>query len=224
MSLESLTSQPDLSVSGATFGPRSSEKARILVVEDGLSEREALVRVLQFEGYEVPSAREPAAAMQYVDQPIDVVVSDLRMGKQSGIDLLQMWRERRPTTPFIIVTAYGEIESAVNAMKLGARDYITKPIDPTKLLNLIQTCLAERKASQSSHFVPTAGESAADDSADPNAVAAKDESRLDSMEKSFILQTLRKCDGNRTRTAHELGISVRTLQRRLKAWGINAPE
>ena len=56
---------------------------------------------------------------------------------------------------------------------------------------------------------------------EPTVAAAEDESRLDTLEKSMILQTLKRFDGNRTRTAHELGISVRTLQRRLTVWGIN---
>lgn len=131
-------------MSTPTTGPRPTTPARILVVEDGPGEREALVRVLQLEGYEVLAARDPATAMMFVDRPIDLVISDLRMGKQTGLDLLQMWRERHPTTPFIIVTAYGEVESAVNAMKLGARDYLSKPIDPGRLLNLVHKCIADR--------------------------------------------------------------------------------
>lgn len=120
------------------------QKPLILVVEDGAGEREALARVLRFEGYEVATARDAAAALRHLDEPIDLVISDLRMGKQTGIDLMRAWCERRPGTPFIIVTAYGDVESAVAAMKLGARDYITKPIDPTRLLELVKSCLAQR--------------------------------------------------------------------------------
>ena len=67
-------------------------KRLILVVEDGPTEREALARVLRLEGYEVLTAASPAEALTLLDRPVDLVVSDLCMGKQSGIDLLQTWR------------------------------------------------------------------------------------------------------------------------------------
>jgi len=126
--------------------PADAPKSLILVVEDGPGEREALARVLRFEGYEVLAARDPSNALKYLDEPVDIVISDLRMGRQTGIDLMRNWCERKPGTPFIIVTAYGDVESAVNAMKLGARDYITKPIDPTRLLELVKSCLAQRQS------------------------------------------------------------------------------
>jgi DNA-binding NtrC family response regulator len=126
--------------------PMTNQIARLLVVEDGESEREALVRVLRMERFDVLSARSPADALRYMHEPIDVVISDLRMGKQSGIDLLRDWREHFPTMPFIIMTAYGDVESAVTAMKLGAADFVTKPVDPKRLLALVLDCLSHRSA------------------------------------------------------------------------------
>ncbi len=80
-----------------------------------------------------------------MDREVDAVVSDLRLGQgPNGVDLLRSWRERHPTTPFILLTAYGDVESAVDAMKLGADDYLTKPVDPSQLLELIRHCLADR--------------------------------------------------------------------------------
>ncbi len=126
------------------MNPANTVKSRILVVEDGPAEREALARVLRFEGYDVLTARDAATGLRHVVDEVDLVISDLRMGKQTGIDLMRAWNERRTGTPFIIVTAYGDVESAVSAMKLGARDYITKPIDPTRLLELVRSCLAHK--------------------------------------------------------------------------------
>lgn len=120
--------------------------ATILVVEDGSLEREAVVRLLQMEGYQVVAAGDVDAALRYIAHPIDMVVTDLRMGSRSGVDLLQAWRERHPTTPFFIMTAFGDAESAVRAMKLGARDYIAKPIDPARFLQSVRSCLNERVA------------------------------------------------------------------------------
>jgi DNA-binding NtrC family response regulator len=117
----------------------------LLVVEDGDSERESLVRVLRLEGFKVSAARNPADAMRHVSNPVDLVVSDLRMGSETGIDLLRRWREHHPLTPFIILTAYGAVDSAVTAMKLGASDFLTKPVDPEQLLSLVNNLLSQRE-------------------------------------------------------------------------------
>src|SRR5438045_1785558 len=63
------------------------------------------------------------------------------MGEHSGIDLLRLWKKRRPTTPFVLITAHAEVNSAVEAMKLGAEDYLTKPVNPDELLMLITRCI-----------------------------------------------------------------------------------
>lgn len=120
--------------------------AKILVVEDGPGEREALARVLRMEKYDVLTAENPQQALRYLDQSVDLILSDLRMGKSSGLDLLRYWQAERPNTPFIMVTAYGEVDSAVAAMKLGATDYLTKPVNPDQLLELIRKCLEQRRA------------------------------------------------------------------------------
>jgi len=131
--------------------------AVVLVVEDGAAEREALARVLRLEDYVVLTARNPEHALTLIDQSVDIVVSDLKMGARSGLDLMQLWNARKPETPFIIITAYGDVESAVAAMKLGARDYLSKPVDPGKLLELVRSNL--RQAREKAAAVPagTAG-------------------------------------------------------------------
>jgi DNA-binding NtrC family response regulator len=121
--------------------------AKILVVEDGPGEREALARVLRMEKYDVLTAENPQQALKYLDQPVDIILSDLRMGKSSGLDLLRYWEAERPNTPFIMITAYGEVDSAVAAMKLGATDYLTKPVNPDQLLDLIRKILDSRRNS-----------------------------------------------------------------------------
>jgi DNA-binding NtrC family response regulator len=118
----------------------------ILVVDDGPAEREAMARVLRLEHYEVLTAENPEQALKYLHQPVDLIISDLRMGRSSGLDLLQSWGSRRPGVPVIVVTAYGDVESAVAAMKKGAADYLTKPVNPPALLELIRKCLQRRPA------------------------------------------------------------------------------
>lgn len=118
------------------------------MVEDKSGEREALARVLRLEEYEVEMASGVEQANAFLDEPVDLVISDLRMGKQTGLELLRHWKQRRPDVPFIMVTAFGEVDSAVEAMKLGAEDYLSKPVDPEELLHLVTKCLETRQHTQ----------------------------------------------------------------------------
>lgn len=118
-----------------------NSKHKILVVEDKEQERLAISRLLQQDGYEVTMAESPQQASSFVDDGIDLVISDLCMGTQSGTDLLRFWKQKRPATPFILITAHGEVNSAVEAMKLGAEDYLMKPVNPDELLMLIARTL-----------------------------------------------------------------------------------
>ncbi|MEQ1828890.1 MAG: sigma-54 dependent transcriptional regulator [Pirellula sp.] len=114
---------------------------KILVVEDQPREREAMCRMLRGEGYAVSSASSSLEASAMVDSSIELVISDLRLGNENALDFLCQLRLRHSQLPFIVVTAYGDIASAVHAMKMGAIDYLLKPLDPTQLLALIRTKL-----------------------------------------------------------------------------------
>jgi DNA-binding NtrC family response regulator len=76
-----------------------------------------------------------------MDEDIDVVITDLYMGDVSGIDLLQLWKKKRPETQFILFTGHSSIDSAVEAIKAGAFDYVTKPVNPEELVLLIKRAL-----------------------------------------------------------------------------------
>ncbi len=119
--------------------------SRILVVEDKASEREALARLLKLEHYDVVTADSASCAIGYLREPIDLVISDLKMSKATGLDLLRYWKDRRRETPFIMVTAFGDVDSAVEAMKLGAEDYLNKPVNPEEMLLLVARCLEARR-------------------------------------------------------------------------------
>src|SRR6476469_9326365 len=115
-----------------------SSLGRVLVVEDHESERKAITHILKSEGFTVFGAEDADKAMGYVDENIDVVLSDLEMGDVSGIALLQLWKQRNPETQFIVVTGHSSISSVVEAMKSGAYHYVTKPINPDELILLIK--------------------------------------------------------------------------------------
>jgi len=101
---------------------------RILVVEDNDTMREGMIAVLQKEGYAVEEAPDGTAAMSTLERKAaDLVITDLRMSKTDGLELLKAVRTRWPATEVILITAFGTIELAVEAMKAGAWDFITKP-------------------------------------------------------------------------------------------------
>lgn len=121
-----------------------NRKATVLVAEDQRLERSALARLLRLEGYEVVAVGNGERALEHVGEPIDLVVSDLRMERMDGLELLRRWRRLCPAVPFLMVTAYGEVETAVEAMKLGAADYLIKPVHPDEFLILVRRLLEAR--------------------------------------------------------------------------------
>ena len=108
--------------------------ARILVVDDDDSLRRVTQVQLEQAGYAVTTAAGPEQALEELERaPFDLVLSDLKMPGMSGVELLRRVRELYPEIVFILVTAFGSVETAVEAMKLGAYDYITKPVNPDAL-------------------------------------------------------------------------------------------
>lgn len=114
-----------------------SSGGRLLVVEDQETERRAVTQLLRNQGFTVFSAESADKALSYIEEEIDVVLSDLYMGDVSGIDLLQLWKKRKPETLFILFTGHSSVDSAVEAIKAGAYDYLTKPVNPEELVILI---------------------------------------------------------------------------------------
>jgi two-component system response regulator HydG len=121
--------------------------AEILIVEDNETVREGLTRLLQTRGHSVRAAESAARARALLeDDPFDLVVSDLRLEDGTGIELLEsMKREGHKSEPdFIMITAYGTIDSAVEAMRLGATDFLTKPLDSDEFRLKIERALDVR--------------------------------------------------------------------------------
>jgi DNA-binding NtrC family response regulator len=122
-----------------------SQKKRILVVEDDQYVLESLGLLLTQEGYEVGTASEGQTALQHIrNGAFDLVIADLKMPKMDGLELLKKLRAIAPEIMVIIMTAYGSIKSAVEAMKLGASDYITKPISADEIRLVLQKVLEKQ--------------------------------------------------------------------------------
>src|SRR5947207_7945457 len=111
---------------------------RVLVVDDEQSLRKVLAATLQREGYEVTVCSNGEEAIAALDRDgADVVVTDLVMPRMDGLTLLRKVVARHPDVPVIVVTAHGRIDSAVEAMKAGAFDFLAKPFDHAELKGII---------------------------------------------------------------------------------------
>ncbi|MBI2199536.1 MAG: sigma-54-dependent Fis family transcriptional regulator [Candidatus Rokubacteria bacterium] len=118
---------------------------RVLVVDDEKSMRELLAITLERQGYEVSVAEDGEVAIQAVRRDgFDVIITDLRMPNADGLQVLRAAKEHTPETVVIVITAVGSTETAVEAMKLGAYDYITKPFKLDEIHVIIRRAL-ERK-------------------------------------------------------------------------------
>jgi two-component system NtrC family response regulator len=117
----------------------------ILVVEDEIVQLESIAGFLSKQGYRVLKSSCPQRALEIAgEEAVDIVLSDFRMPEMSGVELLSVLKHRNPGIEVIIMTAFGSVESAIEAMKLGAVDYITKPVDLHQLQIMIRNTL-ERK-------------------------------------------------------------------------------
>lgn len=117
----------------------SKPKARVLIVDDEPNARSGLEKLLRQEDYAVDAAADGVSALQIAaEHPPDVVVTDLKMPKMDGMELLQKLRAMYQDVPVIVVTAFGEVATAVQAMRLGADDFLTKPVDFDALILSIE--------------------------------------------------------------------------------------
>ncbi len=120
----------------------------ILIVDDERNIREGLAEAFSMEGYETLMASDGIEALRLLDEKyIDLVVTDLKMPKLSGMELLQHIKQRWQNVPVIIITAHGDIAEAVSAMQYGALEFITKPLDLEHLIKLAKNALEIRELS-----------------------------------------------------------------------------
>ena len=119
----------------------------ILVVDDEKSQREILEMILSGEGYDVTTASSGEAAMKFVaDRHFDLVLTDLKMTGMSGLDLLKELTDFDKSIIVLLLTAHGTVDSAVDALRLGAFDFLQKPYDRDKLLETISRALNKLSA------------------------------------------------------------------------------
>lgn len=126
----------------------------ILVVDDEKSLREFLTIMLEGEGYEVVTSGNGEDAVQIIrENSFDLIITDIRMRRSNGIDVLEAARKLQPTVPVVMMTAYASAETAVEAMKKGAYDYISKPFKIEDLQLIVKNAVEKKKLSDENLYL-----------------------------------------------------------------------
>lgn len=172
----------------------------LLVVEDDRDLRDALCITLELAGYTLIAAADGSEALAIMaHERVCLVISDLQMQPMDGFSLLREIGRSHAQVPVILMTAFGDIENAVAAMHAGATDYLAKPFEPDRLLQLVQRYHLRAPAA-SDTVVPGAGLD------------------MKSVERTHIMETLRAVNGSRKLAIERLGISERTLRYKLQRY------
>ena len=130
--------------------------AKILVIEDEEDVRESYLDMFEFFGYEVdsaPNGRE--GVVKVTKNDYDIVITDLNMPEMDGIEVLKMVKKNKPYIEVIVITGYATLENAIKAMKIGAYDYFTKPIDLEHVKIVLSKCIQSIKARKENEELKT---------------------------------------------------------------------
>jgi two-component system response regulator RegA len=170
----------------------------LLIVEDDDVLRSRLARAFRARGFEVREAADTESGLRLArEDPPELALVDLRLPGSSGLDAVRSLRELDPSTSVVVLTGYGSIATALEAIRLGATHYLTKPADVEEIL----AAFAREKATA------PAQERAAPASASTPSLAR--------VEWEHINRVLADCGGNVSKAARVLGIHRRSLQRKL---------
>src|SRR6187200_789136 len=125
------------------------EKKQVLIVDDEPNLRKILSAQLSRDGYDVMTAEDGEQGLQILrEHHIDLVVTDLKMPKVDGMTLLREALREDPELPVVMITAHGTVDTAVEALKLGAFDYLTKPFDKDEVRQVVAKALKTRALAQ----------------------------------------------------------------------------
>jgi DNA-binding NtrC family response regulator len=189
-------------------------KSLILVAGGDSADRETILQALNDE-FHVVAAQTIEDAVAHAKDSVGLVICDLESTQVHAMELVRQWKVRQPETPFIALTNGGNVGSAIEAMKNGVADCLVKPIDQDDLRSTAMELVNQ-------HGDPTSegnGSESAQSARKPQ-IDIPPGTSLEDLERAAVEQALVQHHGNRTHAAKTLGISVRTLQRKLKSWGM----
>lgn len=126
-----------------------ADSPRILVADDEPNLRRVLAAILSREGYEVTQAADGAEALELLNAEVDVVITDLKMPRVDGMEVLKTVSSNHPAVPVIMITAFGSIDNAVAAVKAGAFDFIEKPFEQEQIRQIVEKAVKQAGANKS---------------------------------------------------------------------------
>jgi DNA-binding NtrC family response regulator len=195
-------------------------RGRILVVDDKANMR-ALLRDILSGAHDVALAPDGEAARAMLESaPVDVVLTDVRMPGLDGFQLIEVIKRRWPETEVVMMTAHASIPAAVEAMRMGAYDYVQKPFDPDDVSLVVARAL-ERRREHDAPPPPTRTEAESPDLASLSYREALAVAR-DRGSRDYLLALLRAFNGNVSRAAARAGLERESLHRLLRRHGISA--
>jgi DNA-binding NtrC family response regulator len=197
---------------------QSEVKTRVLVVDDEESVRFFILKGLRKEGYEAEAVASGRAAVDRLARaPFDIVLTDIVMPDVTGLDVLKAVHEMDKDAVVILMTAHGSVENAIDALRLGAFDYLTKPFELKEMLVRMERGLARRTVERENRklrfFV---SKQLAEGAKEDGLASARKE-----WERGYIEDLLRQTRGNVTKAAELAHISRPNLHKKLRALGID---
>ena len=172
----------------------------LLIIDDDDRFRERLALSFKKRGYTVSAFDNGSAALEYsVQHEINFAIVDLKLAGEWGLNIVEGLIHISPHTEVVVLTAYGSIATAIEALKLGAKNYLQKPVSVDEIENCLLDCGENKKLVQEATETPS----------------------LAKVEWEHINRVLTECDGNIRKTAAQLGLHRRTLQRKLAKYPVN---
>jgi DNA-binding NtrC family response regulator len=189
-------------------------EAIILVAGAEPTDRETILQTVGDQCHVVASQTVEDALAHRTDE-VDLVITEIKSTRLDGMDLMRRWKSRHPSTPFVMLAEQSDAAGAIEAMKSGASDCVVKPIDADEL----RTTVLHLISSTSDNGASTT-DRGSNGGHRRKTIDIPPDTSLEDLERAAVEQALVQHHGNRTHAARMLGISVRTLQRKLKAWGM----
>ena len=189
------------------------EGRQVLLVEDETRLRDMLTRAIHEMGFHPTSVGQAEGALRLLEaRPFDILIADLNLPGMTGIELIEQTHARWPAMQSIILTGFGDLNAARQAIRLDVVDFLTKPCPLGELEVALDRARTRRLKAASAPPSPIVESAEPSEESTP---AGSPAPSLEEMEQRHILAVLEKNGGNRTATAAELGISLRKLYYRL---------
>ncbi len=206
---------------------QEADECKVYFVDDDRGMVQSTVQWLTLSGLKVKAFADPVLLLKTIRQgEACVVVSDIRMPELDGMTLMRHIQTRDKEIPVVLITGHGDIPLAVEAMKKGAFEFLTKPFSPENLLQVIRNAQARRLDVLKSRTIPEVDTSRSE--VTPASVVTESSTeagplndRIDEYEKQVIVSALAKHSGDIASALVELDLPRRTLNAKMKKYGIN---